>query len=119
MSLLKNGPVFATKSNAKELTCKGRIYRCRDTQYITSRGWSSSVSMSFLKKKSCPGCDQCGYLEDDLHESSCERLVDIKPRVQDQALYQLMIVDISTDWETGYVDDWSVAFILIEEENKK
>jgi len=99
-------------------SCKGQVYRCHTNRFVNSSGsYVEKTTMRKLKTKSCRGCETCGYLDDDLREQlSYGEGIDIRPSVCDGEVYRLMVVDVSTDWETGIVDDWSVAFVLIEED---
>jgi len=99
--------------------CKGRIYRGLISAYVGSRGeYVYQEKMLFLKRKSCKGCSDCGFLEEFLHEFACDidgNLPIIK-NIKDQALYELKVVNISRDPETGYADDWDLEFIEVKNE---
>jgi len=95
--------------------CIGTVFRCMESTYhYYDRGalvWGTKVVMRQLKKKSCPGCSECGSVLDDLGEFDT---IDIRPYIENGALYILDIVDISTDWETEIVDDYGLVFIKVE-----
>ena len=99
--------------------CKGHIYKCKVNQFINKRGeYVSQERMIPLKRKSCPGCEFCGPTLDDLKESIAN---DTMPIIDDRfpknnSLYKLVICNITTDWETGYVDGWDLYFEKIEDE---
>lgn len=100
--------------------CEGLVFRCVSSQY-TYRDrknriiWGERTVMRQLIKESCPGCDRCGYLEDNLQIDSTEQNVDIRPRLEHGAKYRLAVADVGYDWETGQCDSWTIAFILIED----
>ena len=101
-------------------TCPGLVFRCSHSQFSYRDRknrivWGEKTMMRLLIKESCEGCRHCGYLEDELHEFSCERSADIRPGIEHGAKYRLTIVDIERDWESGMVDGWGLAFIKIEE----
>lgn len=53
----------------EESTCKGRIYRYKDSAYINARGdWCAKQSMVLMKRMSCSGCVACGGLIDLLEQ---------------------------------------------------
>ena len=98
------------------MACKGRIYRGRINAYVSNGKYVYQESMSFLKRESCKGCDKCNFLEDYLHEFACDidgNLPIIK-NIKDQALYKLKIVNMSRDWETGYVDEFDLEFVELK-----
>ena len=109
--------IFQAKSSEKE-TCKGRIYRGRVNAYVSNDTYVYQEKMVFLKRLSCKGCDSCGFLIDDLQERSFEpkRYGPIIKNIEDGELYELKVVNIQKDWETGYADDWDLEFVKIVKE---
>lgn len=108
------------KSEIVKDQCPGMVFRCIHSQYayLDQRGrviWGDRTVMRQLKKESCEGCSNCGYLYDSLSEFVGESPTDIRPEIEHGAKYRLTVVDIHKDWETGIVDDWNLAFIKIEE----
>lgn len=102
----------------KEPPCKGLFFRCEITSYIGSdRDVNFKTRFRFLKRMSCPGCAQCGAMWDDLREGLCDPKYSnvIFESGQIGELYQLKVTNISTDWETGYVDDYDLEFVRVEE----
>lgn len=71
--------------------------------------------LRLLKRKSCKGCDQCGYLRDDLHERMCDEGI-ILPEIEHDALYTIKVTNVSHDYESGFVDDWDLEAVKITEE---
>jgi hypothetical protein len=48
--------------------CIGRVYRYREKQYTTSDGGIHfHQSITPLKRKSCKGCGQCGWVDEELN----------------------------------------------------
>lgn len=115
--LMKHKLIFPleTKKLKKEV-CGGLFYRGRVNHYINSNGaYIADVRMIPLRRKSCKGCERCGFLQDDLKESiSCETFP-IMDNIIDGAIYELRVTNESTDWETGHVDDYDLEFFKIEE----
>jgi len=64
-----------------------------------------------LKKKSCPGCEKCGFLLEDLSQNESV----IIPEIEHDELYTVVVTNISKDWETGYVDDWDLEVVLLNQ----
>lgn len=93
-------------------TCKGLFFRGRHTQYLTERGFGERQELILLKRKSCEGCPKCVWMLDELGEQANERMV-LTPDIEDGGLYKLIVTNISTDWETGYVDSYNLEFIKI------
>ena len=108
------------KQNAKD--CKGLIFRFRRSQHVGSRGDVVFTDKFIpLKKKSCSGCNNCGWYQDFLDyaigEYPCNAIV-IPDTIQDGDTCILDITNESTDWETGLVDDWDYEFKVIKPERK-
>lgn len=100
----------------QEHNCKGLIYRARINNYSSNGIIGIKTTFSKLKKKSCPGCQVCAWIEDQLSEQLDYGCV-IIPRslkVKDQSLYELKITNMDTDYETGYADSWDLEFIYIK-----
>ena len=97
--------------------CKGKIYRGIQNAYIGSKGeYVYQERMIPLKRKSCPGCKKCGYLQDAINDELFNESFPIINDIQDQALYELQIVNESRDYESGMIDDWEIEFVKVKEE---
>ena len=93
--------------------CKGLFFRGYRSTFVNNDHIGERQGARFLKRLSCPGCDQCGYLMDDAVEAnSCGSL--IIPKIENGALYQLKITNISKDWETGYADSWDTELVKVD-----
>lgn len=91
--------------------CIGQKFRCNINTYVHNDTYSHSIQMRRLKRKSCLGCEECGWVMDELAEHiSCDGLPIIQ-HPNHGAIYSLRIVNISRDWETGYIDDYDLEFI--------
>ena len=97
--------------------CKGFVFRCRVSDYMSDCVVTNKVTMRKLKRKSCPGCAKCWPLYDDLIEFVAAGTIQYPENPENGALYTLEYRNISTDWETGYVDDYDLAFVLMEGED--
>ena len=103
----------AEEPSDPKVDCKGLLFRVRESRY---RAAGDTIAFRreyrFLKKKSCPGCNQCGYLWDDL----AERNYEVIDGGNDGDIVQLRVTNISTDWETGYADDWDLGMFPQKQE---
>ena len=73
--------------------------------------------MTPMKRMSCKGCEQCGYLIGDLRDQMWENgLSPIVDTLEDKALYKLVVDNVSYDRESGIVDDWDIVFEKVKDE---
>lgn len=86
--------------------CKGLFCRYINRMFRTRAGVRHVQELRVLRRMSCEGCPACGSIEDHLHEFPDS--VEFSPALQDGDVAELSIVVDSTDWETGYADDWHV-----------
>lgn len=101
-----------------ESICKGKIYRCRINAYIspTTGQYVRTERMVPMKRLSCPGCEKCGYLDEYMSEDlHCAGELAVEPDLEHGALYEFKITRQYRDWETGYVDDFEMAFVKVED----
>lgn len=98
--------------------CKGMVFRYRENFYWSGTRYVWQESMNLLKRKSCPGCEKCWGLREDLHELSTgnySRPPILPSNPKDQGLYTLIYTNVSTDYETGWVDDYDIEFVEYQE----
>ena len=106
---------LSTKYKKQKTTpkkCNGMVFRGRLNAFVNSK-WEYVYQerMLPLKRKSCPGCEQCGYLDEYLHEFTSMGTLPIIENIEHGAIYSLQVVNQSREWETGIVDDWDIEFI--------
>ena len=103
----------------KKDRCPGKIYRFTKSVWIGSDG-----DVNFQERfrpihgLSCAGCERCEYLHDDLQEFVANYKWGVEGIEYDGAegkLYKLEVTNISTDWETGKVDDYDLEFVEVKE----
>lgn len=100
-------------SEESEPLCIGLFFRAKKNYYLNSRDeYVYQERMTPLKRMSCKGCSQCGYLKDELNEQCCMDEPPIVDDLQHGAVYQLKVTNIQTDWESGYADDWDIEFVF-------
>lgn len=109
--------VTVKKSDSKAEPCKGLVFRCEITSWVGGKGdVNFRERYHFIKSKSCPGCDQCGIMKDELQDFTTDpKCYNIIHEGQHGKLYTVRVTNISTDWETGFVDDWDLEFIEYKE----
>lgn len=106
---------FILEKNPKP-HCKGIIFRADCQNYIGKKGEIVfKTVLKQLKKKSCPGCEQCGWLESDIREfiSFDTPFLGIE-NIEPNKFYTFQVTNISKDWESGIVDDWDLEIVEIE-----
>ena len=106
---------FMEDDNTKP-ECKGQIYKASVSSFIGAQGdVVDKIVFRPQKRKSCPGCDQCGWAADDVRESiACGTFI-FPGEVEHNRLYVLKVINISRDWETGMIDEWDTTLVPVEE----
>jgi hypothetical protein len=97
-------------------SCKGLIYRYRESNYINSNN-EIVFTQKFIpmKKLSCTGCKYCEPILDSVRESmSCGVMPSIQDNLITGDLVRLETVVTGIDYESGYADEWEEQFIKIE-----
>jgi len=104
---------------SKEKTCKGLFFRAKLNMFINKKGeYVCQERMIPVKRISCKGCECCAPLLEELWEFACEVDRPVIQKFEHNALYELKITNVFTDWETGYAEDWDLEFVMVEEEVK-
>ena len=107
--------------------CIGHFFRCLRNGFVSAQDGTYNFQIKFrpLKSLSCTGCRQCMYLDDTddilfMFEYFTEgSIVSHVTKAKPGSIFQLKITNVSTDWETGYVDDYDLEFILVNRETTK
>lgn len=87
--------------------CKGLVFRGYSNTFKSNNHIGQHQGIKLLKRKSCPGCEVCGSLLDEVSESiACNSL--IMPTIHHGALYSIHITNVHKDWESGLVDDYEI-----------
>lgn len=94
----------------KEPPCQGVFFRYTENNYVTNGGTKFVVQkqISLLKKISCTGCDECGWMLDDAVNGMHDRgdaHFEFDDRLRHGDIVTLEIVVDGRDWDMGYVDD--------------
>lgn len=89
----------------KAIDCKGRVFRYRETMFLNKKG-QLIVKETFtpMKKLSCPGCMDCGWIEDEFRSLIAENILPGKPECLTQGDLVLLNITFSRDPYTGEYD---------------
>jgi hypothetical protein len=91
--------------------CKGLFFRGYHSIFWDSKQHKleTKSGLRLLKRKSCKGCEKCGFFLDTINEMmNCGGL--IIPEIEDWGTYSIRVTNINKDWETGLVDDYDLEF---------
>ena len=102
-----DGLIDISKEDTKS-SCKGVIFKAKLNTYYSKGKYVYQESMQILKRKSCPGCVECGWIHEELSETIDE--YNLIEDFEDGALYTLHITDVTKDLKTGVCDDYNLVF---------
>ena len=105
---------IATKTDK----CKGIFFRGYSSTFFNYKESRIERREGFrlLKKESCKGCDHSceHFFLEEMHDIiDCEGT--IIPEIEDGVIYQIRVVNISTDYESGHVAGYDFEFYKKEE----
>ena len=89
------------------------VVRLATNYYCTGKSAVVKKELRFLKRKSCGDnffIEDCQMAGDDIVIQSIENLDECK-----DGIYELIVSNVSRDWETGYDDDWDWKLIEYKE----
>lgn len=100
---------IALLENQEVEECEGRVYRYREKQYTTRDGGIHfHQSVTPLKRKSCKGCGQCGWVDEELNSG-----IDISiGKMDDFDLCTLSIINFYRDYDGDC--DYDLEFSKLE-----
>jgi len=108
---------LALKNKEPAGGCKGIIARASASEGFTkyndgSRAFFLRKSLRILKKKSCPGCEKCGWFYDCAPEVHLDDFpIEGFEEIQNGKLYRI--------WGTGDEDDFYLCVMPYSEEDQK
>lgn len=108
MNLLDDDP-FALNTQPNGEECPGVYFRYTENNYFVKGKLVFQKQLSLLKKKSCPGCEKCGWVLDDVQNGVDDFGADFfefPDNLNHGDIVELTLVIDSRDWETGYVDTY-------------
>jgi hypothetical protein len=93
-------------------SCIGLVFKGYKSLFKVKNRVELRQGIRLLKRQSCPGCSNCMWLMDDINESiACGNV--IFPEIENEKLYSVRMVNISRDWESGFVDDYDLEIYLL------
>ena len=92
------------------------VVRVKTSYWSDDRGIHIRKDLNFLKRKSTP--QGIEFVKEDLLNSGEDCVVPLILNLNDvsDGVYQLMMVNINTDYWTGYIDDFDYKLIEYNEE---
>lgn len=104
---------FETIERPELESCKGLIFRGYSCVFEMNGKIERKEGIRLLKRESCPGCKDCGYLMDEIREAVCSHTL-ILPDIEHGALYSVRLINLSKDWETGIVDSYDIEIYKLK-----
>ena len=98
-----------------ESNCKGLFFRGYHSLFYSNDRFEKKQGIKFLKRKSCAGCENCGWLIDEAKELIANESGFIMPDIINGALYALKVTNESRDWESGLIDEYDIEIVQIED----
>lgn len=112
---MKLNLLLDVKQDEVKKACKGVFWRGHVSSYEYDGVIGVKKTLRLLKKKSCPGCPHCGWLQDYLAEDVCnEPNIDYLGDIEDGALYTYN-VESSQGYYDLYPEIDEIKFIKVEE----
>lgn len=94
--------------------CNGLIFRGYSSTFYKDGHIGQKQGVRLLKRKSCPGCEKCGWLLDEISEEiACDAI--IFPNIEHGKEYTIRVINISHDYETGHCDGYDLEIVKITE----
>ena len=93
------------------------VVRVTTNSYFDKKGLYSKKSIKFLKRKSFG----FNILDEDAKGIGADNVISriINLNKVDDGIYEVITINQSRDWETGYVDDYDYELVEYKEEEKK
>ncbi len=98
----------------KDKRCRGLIFRASASQYFNINGIGQVIRLRLLKRKSCSGCEYCGWMVNDFNESEYPQIRGMG-NIRDRKIYKLIVTNESRDFETGYVDNYDFELTEVKD----
>lgn len=94
-------------------TCKGLFFRGSTSLYWQDGKLAQKMELHLLRRMSCPGCEVCGPMLDDIAMFAGDGNLDLS-EVKQAKLYSPRVTNVSIDRDTGFVDDWDIEFVEVK-----
>lgn len=99
-------------------SCTGQIFKGYRTMFFSKGRIEIRQGIRHLKKKSC-NCDKCCGVLDAVQEATSDGYLIMPDIIENDAFYGVRFINVSTDWETGYVDSYDVSIYKLEPDTTK
>lgn len=90
------------------------IVRLTTSYWYDGNGLYQRKDLKFLKRK----CTGYNFIQEDCNMVGADEVFDkiINLDECDDGIYQIISCNESTDWETGYIDDWDYKLVKYDEQ---
>ena len=98
--------------------CKGATFRGYASTFYDSinQRVERKEGIRILKSKSCPGCQFCAFISDQLPDMiDSKSLIFPKGGIISGKLYSIRVINESRDYESGMIDDWDFEIFEIKD----
>ena len=104
-------------SGQSDNECNGLVFRGNVSLcYTNNDSILERRELRLLKRKSCPGCEKCGWMRDYLKEDLSMDMYDtLLGEIEHGKLYTIHYTWYR-DWETGIYDDYDFEVIEYKED---
>jgi len=104
-------------NNEYKQECKGLVFKGYSSGFYIRNKKETKIEfregIRLLKRKSCAGCKECGMFYEILSDGTLFNHISILNNIKNDQLYTLKVTNISTDFETGIVDDFDIELVEI------
>ncbi len=112
--LLKDVAKNDTNQGDSQKPCTGLVFRFSTSLCVTQHnGLLQRQELRLLKRKSCPGCEECGWIMDCIKEDiylDGGKDSSMFSKMEHGKLY-IPHFTWHKDWETGIEDDYDLDFV--------
>lgn len=100
----------------KEVPCNGTVFKASVRHFKTSDdGFCFKVILKPVKKKSCKGCENCGWQHEGFAEVGNNWPIIGIESCEDGELYTIVPCNETRDIESGIIDEWDIQVLKFEE----
>lgn len=95
--------------------CRGLWFRGYSNIFYSDGRFEKKQGIRLLKRRSCKGCYKCHLLLHNAREMMSYGNLIFPDEIKDGGLYTIQVTNIHKDWESGYVDDWDIEIVEVNE----
>ena len=99
----------------KTTNCVGVYFRGSGYEGWNGNTYTNIVRLKLLKRMSCPGCEECGWVYDQLREVGPDWPLLGVEKIEDGKVYTIGVCNMCTDWETGTIDQCDLEVIEVKD----